>query len=54
MDTQQLAGEGGRRWGREGRPGLRVPERAMACAKVQGPERAANTREPHVLRDRGR
>lgn len=36
------------------RLGLRVPERAMACAKVQGPERAANTHEPHVLRDRGR
>lgn len=53
-DTQQLAGDGGRRWGREGKA-------RAACArkgqwhkvKVQGPERAANTHEPHVLRTVG-
>lgn len=32
---------------------MSVLERAMACAKVQGPERAANTHELQVLRDHG-
>ena len=32
---------------------MSVLERAMACAKVQGPEKAANTHEPQVLRDHG-
>lgn len=47
---------GWRRWeemGGEGRLGMSVLERAMACAKAQGSERAANTREPQVLRDYG-
>lgn len=32
---------------------MSVLERAMACAKVQGPETAANTHELQVLRDHG-
>lgn len=47
---------GWRRWeemGRRRKARDECARKAMACAKVQGSERAANTREPQVLRDCG-